>query len=350
MKRIERSGGALKAVFFGCVLVLAGGTSSGTPAPATAPPAATAASTPAPTTLATEDIKIGYISGGDADPFVFVVTQSIRSAAAGAGVQLFGCDSNFDDATALNCARTIGGQGAQAVINWHFTAAASASLCEAYNQAPTVSMDTTQEPCQKVFVGADGHKAGLVAGKALGDFAKAKMSCAYDLYISIVNLNLPDIVEQRDGGSREGFEGVCGAIPTDKYVILNKTEGGADRLANVRRIMTDILTTHPDAKSILVMASFGDGDGITAFEAAKAAGRDQDVWVATHGADASACDSIRNNPQWVGSVAYFPESYGGLAVPAAIKLARGEAVDAAIYVDHQFVTKDNIDKIYPACF
>ena len=299
---------------------------------------------------AASPIKIGYISGGDADPFVFKVTESIRAAAQGAGVELFSCDANFDDATALNCARTIGTQSPDAVINWHFTAAASPNLCEAYGNAPTVALDTTQDPCQKVFVGADGHRAGIVAGEALGQFVQSGMDCGFDLYVSIVNLNLPDVVAQRDGGSREGFESVCGPIPDDKYVILNKTEGGADRLANVRRIFTDILTTHPDSHAILVMASFGDGDGITAYEAAKAAGRDADVWVASHGADASACNSIRENPNWVGSVAYFPEHYGGLAIPAAVKLATGEPVDENIYVEHQFVTKDNIDQIYPACF
>ena len=90
--------------------------------------------------------------------------------------------------------------------------------------------------------------------------------------------------------------------------------------------------------------------GITAYEAAKAAGRDADVWVASHGADASACNSIRENPNWVGSVAYFPEKYGGLAIPAAVALARGEPVDENIYVEHEFVTKDNIDHTHPACF
>ncbi len=352
---INRLGLKLGALLIGLVLVSLACTSAPASTP-TVPPSPTGApitvaSPPASTpTLAPQDIKIGYISGGDSDPFVFTVTQSLRAAAQGAGVELFGCDANFDDATALNCARTIGAQGANAVINWHFTAAAAPGLCEAYGGLPTVSLDTTQEPCQRVFVGADGRRAGVIAGEALGKFAKADLSCEFDLYVSIVNLNLPDIVEVRDGGSREGFESVCGAIPSDKYFILNKTEGGADRLANVRRIMTDVLTRNPEAGAILVMASFGDGDGVTAFEAAKAAGRDQDVYVASHGASATACDSIRNNPQWVGSVAYFPEQYGGLAVLAAIKLAKGESVDANIFVEHEFVTKANIDQIYPACF
>lgn len=300
-------------------------------------------------TAQNEDIKIGYLSGGDADPFVFLVTESVQAAADAAGVELFACDSNFDDVTALNCARTIGAAEVGAVINWHFTAAASPGLCEAYDQKPTVALDTVQEPCQAAFVGADGHRAGVVAGAALGNFAQENIDCGYDLYVSIVNLNAPDTVAQRDGGSREGFESVCGAIPDDQYVIVNKTEGGADRSANVRRIMTDLLTINPDASNILIMASFGDGDGIVSSEAAKAVGREGDIWIATHGADPSVCSNIREDPQWVGSVAYFPEQYGALAVPAAISLAKGETVDEFIYVDHQFITGANIDEFYPDC-
>lgn len=353
-----RPGRSLAVLVTGAALLLSACGGGSTTSPSTAPsPVATAApsaaevpsAAPSATPVDMKDVKIGYLSGGDADPFVFLVTTSIKAAAQGAGVELVSCNSNFDDTTALNCARTLGTQGAQSVINWHFTAATSPALCTAYNDVPTVALDTTQDPCQKSFVGADGHTAGVVAGSALGDFTKTKSNCEFDLYVSIVNLNLPDVVTARDGGSREGFESVCGAIPADKYVTLNKTDGGADRQSNIRRIFTDILTTHPDARNVLVMASFGDGDGITAFEAAKAAGRDADVWIATHGADPSACNSIRNNDHWVGSVAYFPEQYGGLAVPAAIKLALGEPVEENIFVEHKFINKDSIDEFYPAC-
>ena len=297
-----------------------------------------------------DDIRIGYLSGGDADPFVFLVTQSVQDAAIEAGVELFACDANFNDETALTCARNIGAADVDAVINWHFTAAASPGLCAAYNELPTVSLDTQQDPCHRVFVGADGQTAGLVAGEALGQWTEANIGCdTYDLYISIVNLNLPDIVAQRDGGSREGFESVCGAIPEEKSIIVNKTEGGDDRAANVRRIITDQLTINSDATNIIVMASFGDGDGIVTSAAAAAAGRADHVWIASHGADPSVCTNIRTDPQWVGSVAYFPERYGALAVPAAIGLARGEEVPEKIFPDHQFVTADNIDSIYPDC-
>ena len=40
-------------------------------------------------------LRIGYISGGDSDPFVLLVTNGVRDEAAKAGVVLSECDSNF---------------------------------------------------------------------------------------------------------------------------------------------------------------------------------------------------------------------------------------------------------------
>jgi len=43
-----------------------------------------------------EPVRIGYISGGDADPFVLLVTEGIRRAAADAGVELHPGDADVD--------------------------------------------------------------------------------------------------------------------------------------------------------------------------------------------------------------------------------------------------------------
>jgi ribose transport system substrate-binding protein len=295
-------------------------------------------------------IKIGYLSGGNADPFVFTVTLGIRAAAAGAGVSLFECDGNFDDATAVKCANTMHGIGLQAVINWQFTGSLSPAVCTAYGNLPTVSLDTQQKPCSKVFVGTSNEASGEVAGQGLGTYMSANMSCQYDLYVSIENRDLPDVFDARAGGTRKGFETVCGAVPSDKYLVLNKVQGGSNRALNIRTIFTDYLTTHPSAHRILVSTPGGDADGETAIAAAKAVGRGNDVFVVASGADTSSCSQIRNNPQWVGDVAYFPEQYAGLAVPAAIALAKGQSVAAALYLKNVFITKANIDQYYPACF
>lgn len=297
---------------------------------------------------ATETHRIGYISGGDSDPFVLLVTEGIRSEAAKAGVELSECDSAFEAEKALTCARTLAAQELESMINWQFFPDSSEAVCEAYGNLPTVAIDTPEEPCQETFVGADNREAGLVAGKGLGDFASEKFGCQYDAYITLDFPTIADINAARAGGSVDGFEGVCGKIPAEKYFSVDTFAGGPDQPENSRRQMADILTTLPDAKTILVISPSGDAMGTAALGAAEVAGRKDQVWVVTHGADPSVRDAIRNEPQWVGSVAYFPESYGELVMPLAIALAKGEAVATESLVEHLFINADNINEFYPA--
>ncbi len=293
------------------------------------------------------EVAIGYISGGDSDPFVFQVTENIRAEAAAAGVKLFECDADFTAEKALECARNLSAQDLDAMINWQFIADASAAVCEAYGNLPTVTMDVPEEPCGKVFVGADNFQAGIIAGTALGEFTELEFGCEYDLYVSLELPGQPDINDARAGGTREGFEDVCGPISDDKFVQIDKQQGGADNQENIRRTFTDVLTANPNAEVVLVAAPFGDGDANASLAAADTAGRGDNIWVVAHGADESSWKPIRNDSRFLGSVAYFPERYGTLAVPAAIALAKGEDVPDKILMQHVFITADNIDEFYP---
>lgn len=315
-----------------------GATEAPSTAASIAPP--TAASTPA------AKLRIGYISGGDSDPFVLLVTQGIRAQAATAGVELSECDSAFDADKALACARTLSAQQLQSMINWQFFPDSSAAICEAYGNLPTVAIDTPEKPCQKVFMGADNRQAGVVAGKGLGDFASTKFSCKFDAYVSLDFPTIADINAARAGGSRDGFEQVCGKIPDAKYFSIDTMAGGPDQPENSRRQVTDLLTTLPDAKVILIISPSGDGMASAALGAADVAGRKSQVWIVGHGADPSVISSIANEPQWVGDVAYFPEKYGSLVMPLAISLAKGESVPTESLMTHLFITSANVKDFY----
>ncbi|HYN69804.1 MAG TPA: hypothetical protein VEX41_06320, partial [Candidatus Eisenbacteria bacterium] len=73
----RRGLGVLLAVL--TVAAVACTSQSGTNAPASVP--ASAEATVAPS-VSTEPVRVGYISGGDSDPFVLLVTNGIRSEAA----------------------------------------------------------------------------------------------------------------------------------------------------------------------------------------------------------------------------------------------------------------------------
>ena len=49
----------------------------------------------------------------------------------------------------------------------------------------------------------------------------------------------------------------------------------------------------------------------------------------------------------VGSVAYFPEKYGAEIVAVALDILHRKAVPPAVFVEHQLVTPDTVNHIYP---
>lgn len=297
---------------------------------------------------AKKPMVIGYISGGEASPYVHQVTLALRVEAKKQGIKLIECDTNFLTEKALECAKTLYAARPAAMINWQFDPSASKKVCANYKNLPTVTIDTPNDPCAKVFVGANNLQAGLKAGDYLGKWTKKNLACVYDLFFAVELPTLVDINKKRAGGTRTGFEKICGAIPDSKYKIIDKTNGGSDPVENIRRQVTDLLTANPGARAILGSSPFSDGDAIAFTKAFDTAGRGTSLKaILPQGAEAVGHAYIRTDSRWIGSVGYFPERYGVLVIPAVIKLAKGQKVAKEILTTHEVVDLSNIDKIYP---
>ena len=66
------------------------------------------------------------------------------------------------------------------------------------------------------------------------------------------------------------------------------------------------------------------------------------------GADRVARREIRQpGSRLIGSSAYWPERYGQKLIDVAQQILRGDPVPPAVYNEHVFITKDNIDEFYP---
>jgi ribose transport system substrate-binding protein len=49
----------------------------------------------------------------------------------------------------------------------------------------------------------------------------------------------------------------------------------------------------------------------------------------------------------VGTTASFPEKYGDKLIPLMLKMIRHESVPPAVYTDHVFLTRENVNQYYP---
>jgi ribose transport system substrate-binding protein len=289
-----------------------------------------------------EGLKIGYISLGDSLPFVKIVSDSIKAEAKKAGAELVFCDSQLDGQKALDCARNMKTQGVQGIINFQLDEKAAPAVCKAGPDVPTLAIDIHQAPCEVAFMGAYNSHAGELLGEAIGNAMKSGDTCEYDTFVLLTAPAAGAVIKERADGTRKGFENICGPIPDDQFREVDgkaTTDGG-------RTAFADTLTALSGQKKIIV-ASLNDDMALGAKAAAETSGRTADVWIGSHGADPTSHDDIRNNPQWIGDVAYFPESYGSIAVPAIIDAINGVTLPKNLLVNHEVITKDNIDEYYP---
>ncbi len=313
--------------------------SSTAPTQAASEPASAAPSSAAPS-VAAESFKIGYISLGDSVPFVKLVSDGIKEAASAAGQELLFCDSEIDAAKALSCAQNLKVQGAQGVLNFQVFQDSSPEICTAYGSVPTIAIDIIQPPCQIAFMGANNREAGRLGGAELGKYAKATWDCDITAYVSLESTAAGAANTDRMGGWRDGFKESC-PIPPDKERILD----GADRTDPALEQVTNLLGALQGDRIIVVAIN---EDGILgAIGAANTLGRQTDLYYGGQGTDPSIWKDVACNPNYIASVAYFPERYGTLLIPNMVKALQGETIPTEIFTEHIVINKDNIRSIYP---
>ena len=290
-------------------------------------------------------IKIGFANLTEDIPFAVRVREGIEEAAKKAGnVDLVVADNKLDGATALANADNFITQGVQGVIEFQTDEKFGKSIMQKFGdkKIPVIAIDIPMPGA--TFFGVNNPVAGQMAGKGLGEWIKKNWGGQVD---ALVMLELPQsgpVPAARMKGQRDGLEAVIGKIPEAKVKHLDSK----NTLEEARKLMSDTLTTLPNAKKIAVVC-INDDTAAGAIAAAEAANRKADIAVSGIDASERGREQIRKpgSPQ-IGSTASFPEKYGEKILPVLLKAVAGEKMPAQFYTTHVFITKDNVDKYYPA--
>jgi ribose transport system substrate-binding protein len=284
--------------------------------------------------------RVGYISYGESTTYVHTITQGIEKAAKAHGVDVIVCDSAQDAEKALQCAIRFKQQNVQGIINYQGDATAAARICAQGPDVPVIAITVHQAPCEISWTGADNAASGQIAGKALGEYFKTNFDCKYDAFVAVEVTATGKTGIDRIGGYKDGFKSVCGDIQN-----LRAFDSKADAQI-ARSNMTDILTSLPNAKRIIIVG-MADGLVLGAISAAASANRLDQVFASAQGLDASGVCAMKKYPNsWIGDTAYFPENYGEVVIPAIVKAIKGEKLPAVLPAKAEFVTPASVDKYY----
>ena len=288
--------------------------------------------------------KIGFANLTEDIPFAVRVREGIEEAAKKAGnVDLVTADNKLAGDVALSNAKNFITQGVQGAVEFQTDEKFGKSIMQEFQakNIPVIAIDIPMPGA--TFFGVNNPVAGQMAGKGLGEWVKKNWGGQLD---ALIMLELPQsgpVPAARLKGQRDGLESVIGKIPEAKVKHLDSK----NTLEEARRLVSDTLTTLPNAKKIGVVC-INDDTAAGAIAAAEAAGRKKDIAVVAVDGSERGREQIRkkDSPQ-VGTTASFPEKYGSKIIPALIKAIDGEKLPEKFYTDHVFLTKDNIDKYYP---
>lgn len=286
-------------------------------------------------------LTVGFIQLDLASPFPQDVQAGMVAQTKIAGLTLLTCDSQLDASKALQCAQNFKTHGIKGAIVFQADASASPRICAALGKVPVIAVDIIQSPCQMAFMGAANEYAGELGGYKLGLYFRQKFDCKYDAFVSLEALQVGLVNQERMGGYRKGFESVCGKIH-DLHIL--DTGGAGGQIAESK--MTDTLTALPGAHKIILVGI--NEDSITgALAAAKAQSRASDLYFSVQNFNPQLC-SLYSLPNWVGSVAYFPEKYAQILIPNIIRAMKGQTIPKQLLVPHVWITKDTAKHYYPS--
>ena len=288
-----------------------------------------------------DGLTIGFTQLGLGVPFTEALQRGMEAGATASGVKLITCDSKFDAAAALDCARQFRTQNVDGLVTFQADAAAAANICAEGPQVPVIAIDIEQQPCQTAFVGAANAYAGEIVGYALGEYFKANFDCKYDAWVSLESLAVGVVNDLRMGGMRDGFAKVCGEVQNLRVIDT----GAGVQADTAQRQVTDTLTALPGAQRIITVGI--NEDVITgALAAARSQNRTDALYIGAQNFDPGNCQ-IWTAPHFIATAAYFPEKYAQLIIPNLIKAIKGEEIGKQILVPHEVITKDNMMQLYP---
>lgn len=311
--------------------------------PATTVPATRATDSPtlpAPTGATRDRPLIGYISYDEALPYARQVTVGIVSEAERLELDLVTCDAGRLAAKALGCGQRLREAGVDGVVSFQPFADLAGEVCTAYGDVPTIAIAIAQEPCQVAIARVDDAAAGRMAGEALGRFARDRWECDITAFVSLEASAAGAAAVARSTGLREGYSSVC-PLPEDGTATLD----GVDRVATARVAVASLLDRLPGRR--LVVAGVNGDATLGALEAARASGREGDLYLAGVGADASVRSQIACNERYVASIALFPENTGTIVLPALLDVLAGSTVSPELALPFELLTGENVRRLFP---
>jgi ribose transport system substrate-binding protein len=287
--------------------------------------------------------RLGYASQSNLLPFTSAVTDGLITAASAANIELLILNNKFSARTALQNADNFVSENVDLVIDSQININVAAQIAAKFSDAriPYIALDIPHPGA--VYFGADNYKAGRMAGRYLARWtmkhwkgnAEQVILLGVDAAGPLLNARLTGMVD----GIGELLPNASG-IPNHHF----DTKGG--QFEATLDLMRKYLRRRKAGR--VLVGAVNDTTAMAALQAFREVGLEKECAIAGQDGGALAREEMRRPfSRLVCSVAYFPETYGVRIIQLALDILNRRPVPPAIFIQHELLTSENVDKIYP---
>jgi ribose transport system substrate-binding protein len=287
--------------------------------------------------------RLGYASQSNLLPFTGIVSDSLLSASSAADIDLMVLNNQFSPRVALENAQRFVAEKVDLVIDSQININIASQIGAKFSDAgiPFIAVDIPHPG--SFYFGADNYKAGRIAGRHLARWALRNWNGAVEQIIYLGVDAAGPLLNLRLTGMSDGLK-ECMPESRKMPACHYDTKGGQfdAALDTVRKHLR-----RRKAKRVLVGA-VNDTAALAALQAFREMGMEEECAVAGQDASIEARQELRRqSTRLIGSVAYFPETYGARLIKLALEILERKPVPPAVFTQHQLVTSENVDKVYP---
>jgi ribose transport system substrate-binding protein len=284
--------------------------------------------------------RFGYASQGEDSAFTQEWSASIVQAARDENVDLLVYDNGSSAEKTLSNADRMIAEKVSLVIEHQFderiAPVLSARLLNA--NIPLIAMGAAHAGA--VYYGGNNYEAGLIAGRALGAWARKVGRGQADELVLLEMSSAGPLLRSRLTGVETG---VRETVPELQQVVH---VGGSGHFGDTLELIRKHVR-HTRARNCLVGA-VNDPCALGALRALEEAGWENRCAVVGQGGSIEARNELRRpRTHLIGTVGFFPERYGLAIMRIAFALLENRPVPPAVFTTHRLLTAGNVDHYYP---
>ncbi|WP_334266876.1 substrate-binding domain-containing protein [Edaphobacter sp. HDX4] len=286
--------------------------------------------------------RFGYASQTEEFSFSRLVSESIRSSAYDAGIDLLVLNNCYSPKTAIRNAEIFVREQVDLVIEFQTNQQSASVVASKLMEAgiPIIAIEIPHPGA--AYYGANNYRAGVIGGHALAQACIREWKGVVD---EILLLELPmagPLPRSRLTGMLAGIREQLQRVPDQKVRFVDGNGRFEKSLDVIRKHLRRSTSQH------ILLGALNDPSCLGALSAFEEAGRAEHCLAVGHNASIEARKEMRRpGSRLVGSVGFFPERYGDAVISLAMDKVQGKEIPSASFIKHQLITSENVNSFYP---